>query len=91
MLCFQMAHSQPIYGRRVQKLTTASSITPINPEAYLCEIVDLDIIVIILRSSVKEVYDDTAVIQYNGQLHKAKIFFRGDVFYSYSPARNVFL
>ena len=79
-----MTHSQPTYGRRVQKSTTASSIAPKIPEAFLCELVDLDIVVIILRSSVKEVYDDTAVIQYNGQLHKAKIFFRGDVSCSYS-------
>ena len=48
-----------------------------NADAYLCELIDLDMIVIILRSSVKEIQDDIAIIQYNGRPQKAKILFRG--------------
>ena len=74
-----MAATRESHGNRTRSILMASSIASRSPEAYLCEVSDLDMIVIILRSSVKDVYNDTAVFQYNGQLQNGKILFRGEL------------
>ena len=74
-----MATAREPRVNRNRSTTMTSSTISRSPEAYLCELQDLDMIVIVLRSSVKEVYDDTAVIQYDGQLHYGNILFRGEL------------
>lgn len=59
-----------------QTVNTSSTISG-SPEAYLCEIFDLNIIAIIMRSSVKDIQGNIAMIQYKGRLQKGKILFRG--------------
>lgn len=62
---------------RLRQAASSFSTKSSSSEALLCELVQLNIIIIIMRSSVKDIQDNIAIISYKGRLEKGKILFRG--------------
>ena len=48
-----------------------------GPDSFLCKVIETGEFIIVHRSSVKRLYDDTAEIMMNGQRTEAKIEHRG--------------
>lgn len=62
---------------RTQKKVFTPTTNTIEPEAFLCQIIETGEYVIVQRSSIKRTYDDTAEIMVHNRRIEAKIEFRG--------------
>ncbi len=62
---------------RTQKKIFTPTTTTVEPESFLCRIIETGEYVIVHRSSIKRIYDDTAEIMAHGRRTEVKIEFRG--------------
>jgi hypothetical protein len=62
---------------RTQKKIYTPTTTTVEPESFLCQIIETGEYVIVHRSSMKRIYDNTAEIMVRGRRTEAKIEFRG--------------
>jgi hypothetical protein len=63
-------------SRTQKKVYTPTTTTP-EPECFLCQIIENGEYVIVHRTSMKRIYDDTAEIMVHGRRMEAKIEHRG--------------
>lgn len=62
---------------RTQKKIFTLTTTTVEPESFLCQNIETGEYVIVHRSSMKRIYDDTVEITVHGRRTEAKIEFRG--------------
>lgn len=67
--------------QRTEKKTFTPSSTP-EPNSFLCQLIDTNDFIIIHRSSIKRLYDNTAEIILNGRRTEVFIQHQGMSFFS---------
>ena len=74
--CFRFSSFQMNSRIRTQKKIYTPPTT-VEPESYLCQIIETGQFIIVHRSSMRRIYDDTAEIVVQGRRTEVKIEFRG--------------
>jgi hypothetical protein len=62
---------------KTQKKIFTPTVTTVEPESFLCRLIETGQYVIVQRSSMKRIYDDTGELFVHGRRTEVKIEYRG--------------